>query len=103
MEFEWDEGKNSKNQEKHGLSFEFAVDVFKGAWISRIDSRFDYGEERRCALGVVEDFVLFITYTLRNGVYRIISARMASKEERSIFYGTIKRATAEDPWSYEGK
>jgi uncharacterized protein len=103
MRFEWDEDKNSKNQEKHGISFELAADIFKGPWISRIDDRFDYGEERRCALGTIEGFVLFVIYTLRSGAYRIISARMASKEERGIFYGIIERAAAKDPWNYEGE
>jgi hypothetical protein len=60
-------------------------------------------EKKGDGLGIVEGLALFIIYNLRNGVYRIVSARMASKVERIIFYGTIDRGAAEDPSSYEGK
>jgi uncharacterized DUF497 family protein len=30
MEFEWDENKNWQNQQKHGVSFEEAQEIFLG-------------------------------------------------------------------------
>jgi len=38
MKFEWDNNKNRTNQEKHGVSFEEAIEVFDDALqISRLD------------------------------------------------------------------
>ena len=42
MKFEWDEHKNKINQEKHGVSFEEAEEVFDDALqISKLDKRFN--------------------------------------------------------------
>jgi uncharacterized DUF497 family protein len=35
----------------------------------------DYGEERWVAIGAVGRSILFVVYTMRNGVIRLISAR----------------------------
>ena len=32
MKFEWDEDKNTKNKEKHKISFETAAHVFNGSY-----------------------------------------------------------------------
>ena len=39
MGFEWDEEKNRLNVEKHGVSFEEAVNVFNDVHLSRPDTR----------------------------------------------------------------
>jgi hypothetical protein len=39
MKFEWDEGRNRKNFEKHGLSFEDADRVFSGPCVTFEDDR----------------------------------------------------------------
>jgi hypothetical protein len=45
MKFEWDENKNVSNIEKHGISFEQGIFVFKDSQaILTIDNRRDYGE-----------------------------------------------------------
>ncbi|MFM6407285.1 MAG: BrnT family toxin, partial [Microcystis sp.] len=36
--------------------------------------------------GIVNQVVLFVVYTKRNGRYRIISARRANKNERRQYY-----------------
>ena len=100
--FEWDEEKNITNQAKHGISFEVGCEVFEEPWISQIDDRKDYGEVRLCALGYLEGFVLLIVYTMRGECTRIISARLASKEERKVLNGFIKTGNTQDPWRDEG-
>ena len=102
MDFEWDNQKNSANIAKHGIDFEFAKEIFSGIWISKPDNRKDYGESRFIALGGLEEFVLLAVYTLRGQRIRLISVRLANKEERSIYYGYIERRTTENPWSDEG-
>ena len=79
-----------------------AYEVFEGPWISKINDRKDYGEIRQCALGYLEGFVLFVVYTIRDERIRIISARLASKEEREVLNGFIETGNTQDPWRNEG-
>ena len=94
MEFEWDENKNRLNFEKHGIDFNLAKTSFNGEIVTKVDVRFDYGEIRQVALGEVEGRVLFVVYTERGDVIRIISARKANKKERKVYYDQIKKGTA---------
>ena len=71
-------------------------------WLSKLDNRKDYGEDRFLALGLWEKFVLLVVYTQRKHKIRLISARRANAEERRIYYGYIKRRTIENPWSDAG-
>ena len=80
--FEWDERENRQNIEKHGISFGTATAIFDGRVLQWEDSREDYREERRIAIGRTENRILQVVYTLRNGNIRIISARKATKNER---------------------
>ncbi|MCA9473151.1 MAG: BrnT family toxin [Nitrospirales bacterium] len=51
MEFEWDEGKNRCNLDKHEISLEEAVSVFDDVHLSRFDTREAYGEIREITIG----------------------------------------------------
>lgn len=71
---EWDVAKAAANDANHGVSFETAKKVFNDPLaIERLDDREDYGEDRFNILGIVDDRVLFVAYTLRNGTIRIIT------------------------------
>jgi uncharacterized protein len=85
MEFEWDEEKHHRNCRERGFGFDFAALIFDGAVIEKRDIRKDYGEPRVLALGEAEGVVLAVTYTDREDVRRIISARRASKKERALW------------------
>jgi uncharacterized protein len=51
-----------------------------------VDERFDYGEERRNATGLVEGVYVTVTYTMRGEeTARIISAHPASRKERKHY------------------
>ena len=79
--FEWDEEKEKKNIRKHGISFEIAAKVFMDPnRIEYYDDR-NYGEERYVLIGYSGN-VLSVSYTMRGDAHRIISARLATKEER---------------------
>lgn len=88
--FEWDDDKNRINQRKHGISFEFASDVFNDP--NRIEM-FDemhstWEEDRTIVIGRAHDFViLFVVCTYRDGRTRLISARKAETEEEEAYYG----------------
>ncbi len=90
MQFEWDDDKNQRNIEKHGVSFELAVGIFEGPRLERIDDRQDYGETRIISLGIVSNVVvLTVVHTDRAGRTRLISARRASRKERALYYAKI--------------
>jgi len=90
MEFEWDEAKNKSNIEKHGIDFNDVRQVFDKPVIAKEDERFDYGEKRIIAIGLLLEFVVVIVYTIRNTVIRIISARLANTNEKQKYYDTFK-------------
>ena len=86
-EFEWDDRKAAENYLKHGISFEVARDVFKDPFaIDQADDRDDYGENRHTIIGMVDDRLLFVAYTMRGEIVRIISARGAEPHERRQYH-----------------
>jgi uncharacterized DUF497 family protein len=78
---------------KHGVYFEDAVPVFfDPGRIESLDDSSDYGEQRWATIGLAEQAVLVVVYTIRdpNGnVVRLISARKASRHERRK-YGEVQ-------------
>lgn len=87
LKFEWDESKAKSNYAKHSVSFDFAKGVFGDAFaIEFLDDRKDYGEERLVLIGMVEGHVLYVAFTERNGIIRIISAREATKHEQEAYF-----------------
>jgi uncharacterized DUF497 family protein len=86
-DFEWDEAKAGANYAKHRISFETAIRVFDDAFaIERLDDRKDYGEDRYSILGMVDGRLLYVAYTMREGIVRIISARGAEPYERRQYH-----------------
>lgn len=86
MRFEWDEDKNAINKEKHKISFETAVYVFDDPhYIEMFDFEHSVSEDRYIAIGKVGD-VLFVVFTERKDTVRLISARLATKVERELYY-----------------
>ncbi len=90
MKFEWDENKNKSNQEKHGIDFNDAKEVFsdENRTISQ-DNRTNYGEKRWITIGKMYKAIIVVIYTIRNAT-RIISARMANKKEREKYNNDTK-------------
>ena len=87
LSFEWDENKAAANLTKHGVRFELAAHVFHDPLrLERHDGRQDYGEDRFLTIGLVGDKELAVTYTLRDEVIRIISAREADHHERREYW-----------------
>lgn len=82
MEVEWNNAKAASNLAKHGIDFRDATNIFLDPnRVERQDPRL-YTESRIQVIGLVNDVVLFVVYTEREGRYRIISARRASRDER---------------------
>jgi hypothetical protein len=89
--FEWDYEKNIKNIKKHGISFEVAKYVFND---DNYIELYDYihsspTEDRYIAIGEVAD-VLYVVFTERGENIRIISARVATPQERREYYDSTR-------------
>ena len=86
MQFEWDDEKAALNLKKHGIAFQDAVLVFNDEYrIEIFDDAHSTFEERYNTIGRVDE-VLFVVYTERRSMTRIISARIATPSERRLYY-----------------
>jgi len=91
MKYEWDENKNKLNQQKHGISFEEAKEIFEDPLqISKLDCRFNHFEERWITVGATLEYKILVVANLfftdeGEEIIRIISARKANKQERESY------------------
>ena len=89
LRFEWDPKKATLNLRKHGVSFEDAQSVFSdenGLLINDPDHSEE--EDRFVLLGLSHSLRLLVVvhcYRSEGKVIRIISARKADAQERSIY------------------
>jgi uncharacterized DUF497 family protein len=91
--FKWDDAKAASNWREHGIFFAMAREAFNDEFaIERMDSNHDDREERHALLGMVENHVLFVSYTLRGERIRIISARKPEPNERRKYHNENGKA-----------
>jgi uncharacterized DUF497 family protein len=86
MEFEWDRAKELANRKKHGVDFRTAAKVFLDPHVIEFDDLDANGELRFNAIGLVDGRMLFVAYTMRDDVVRIISARGAEPHEKRKYH-----------------
>lgn len=86
MQFDWDEVENERNQQMRGFGFDFASLIFTGNTIEWPDDRRNYGEARVRAIGEAGGLILHVVFTDRGDVRRVISARVASRQERNQWH-----------------
>ena len=84
--FEWDNGNEQKNV-KHGVVPAEAEQVFLNVPLVVLEDLKHSGAEQRFhALGKTsEDRLLHITFTIRTGRIRVISARDMHRKERAVY------------------
>ncbi len=83
--------KNSTNIQKHRIDFANIAEFFEGPVFKKIDVRKNYGEDRWIGYGLLGTAVVVVVYTIRDGTFRIISARKANHNEREVYYETFKK------------
>ena len=85
--FEWDPKKAEANLRKHGVSFTEAVTAFGDPLsINMPDPDHSDREQRFIVLGMSERYrLLVVSYTERPPRTRIISARLATRNERKQY------------------
>lgn len=87
MRYIWDEDKNLRNCELHGIAFEDAARILDGPTVEKSDDRFDYGESRVYAIGVVNGLEISVIYTDRSeDERRTISAWRSEPHERRRYW-----------------
>ncbi len=87
IRFEWDPEKAKSNFKKHGVSFVEAATVFGDPLAGiRDDPDHSETEDRYIIIGMSQKFrVLVVIFTERNDAVRIISSRLATKNERKQY------------------
>ncbi|MBI4212629.1 MAG: BrnT family toxin [Deltaproteobacteria bacterium] len=90
MKFVWDDRKAEANKSKHGISFEEAITAFDDPCALRApdEKHSTPTETREWLIGEADTgHVLVVVFTerLKKDVYRIISARRASRRERRLY------------------
>jgi len=87
MKFEWDPVKARSNLRKHKVSFEEAATALRDPLAATgSDPDHSVGEERFVTFGVSEmGRLLAVAHSEEDDTLRIISARIATKEERKIY------------------
>jgi uncharacterized DUF497 family protein len=85
--FAWNDHKAAANYATHGVMFEAAREVFTDPFaLEWLDDREDYGEDRYIILGLVDNRLLYVAYTMTGEKIRIISARGAEPHERRRYH-----------------
>lgn len=86
ISLEWDDEKDAINKEKHGISFLTAAYVFTDEnRVELYDEAHSIDEDRYAVIGYVGE-LLFVVFTERIDVIRLISARLATKDEEELYY-----------------
>lgn len=89
MDFIWDTSKARANISKHSVDFPTASRIFLDPYLIEFEDERGYGERRWNAIGMVDERILFVTYTEENEYYRIISARGAEPHEKRRYHNEI--------------
>ena len=87
FDFEWDDAKAARNLAKHGVSFDEALGVFGDALaLTFTDTEHSELEDRSRTYGRSnKGRLLVVVHTERRTGIRIISARKATRHEKSIY------------------
>jgi uncharacterized DUF497 family protein len=93
--FEWDDTNSVKNWLKHKVSkIECEQVFFNRPLIIKDDDKHSESEKRWLLLGRTDmDRKMFVVFTLRKNLIRVISARSMNKKERDIYDEEVKKDT----------
>ncbi|MGB8887017.1 MAG: BrnT family toxin [Candidatus Korobacteraceae bacterium] len=91
MRFTWSREKNRVNAKRHGIAFPDAARIFDGPTVEKVDDRFDYGETRIYAIGLVNGVEITVIYTDRSSEERhLISAWRSEPHERRAYWQKLE-------------
>lgn len=96
MTVEWDEAKDRANQQKHGLGFGEASELFLSGtdYLEIFDEAHSLAEDRFIAVGPIRRGLVLVVWAERDEeIIRIISARWATNAERTLYREYRRNAT----------
>jgi hypothetical protein len=93
--FDWDDGNDLKNWKRHNVSMGECEQVFfSEPLIIQNDTRHSLTEHRWYLLGKTDSGrLIFLVFTVRRNLIRVISARDMNKKEREIYNEKVKTNT----------
>lgn len=86
--FEWDDGNSSKSAEKHGVDNDLVESMFNDSNLLALCEQFQphVNEARYGIVGkAIDEEILFVCFTIREGKIRPISSRIANQKERGLY------------------
>ena len=88
---EFDPAKDDINRVKHGVSLAAATGFDWDTALEREDDRFDYGEVRFVAIGLIESrlYVMVFAEGTNDDAVRVISLRAPEKHEARFYYDQV--------------
>jgi uncharacterized DUF497 family protein len=91
--FQWDKGNSEKNWERHKVTRNECEQVFFNIpLIISDDTEHSVKEKRWYLLGQTDSVkLLFVAFTIRKNLIRVISARDMNKKEKDVYYEQIKK------------
>lgn len=81
MKYVFDPDKDAGNRAKHGISLGLSEVLFAGPHVLVTDDRFEYGEVRRLAFGLIGGRLFVCVFADRDSERRVISLRKANSRE----------------------
>jgi len=91
MKIEFDPAKDEINRAKHGISLAAAAGFDWDTALEREDDRFDYGELRFVAIGLIGKriYVMIFAEGSDEDTVRVISLRPTEKHEMRFYHGQV--------------
>lgn len=81
MKYVFDPDKDAGNRAKHGVSLRLSEVLFAGPHVLVTDDRFEYGEARTLAFGLIGGRLFVCVFADRDSERRVISLRKANSRE----------------------
>jgi uncharacterized protein len=91
--FDWDEANIDKNWKAHGVHFWECEEIFfNEPFVVESDESHSLKEKRFYSLGKTNSArILFLVFTIRNNLIRVISARDMTGRERKVYKNHEKK------------
>ena len=90
MRITFDPAKRDRTLRRRGLDFARCDEVFLGLETTQDDVRQAYGERRRVTVGYLDNRMVVVVWTERDGSRRIISLRKANEREQARYAGSLR-------------
>jgi len=89
LSFQWDVGNVAKNSKHQVTNAAIEESFFDPDKVVAVDRRHSQSERRHILLGCTKrQSLLYVVFTIKHGVVRVISARDINKKERHLYEET---------------